>query len=96
MFVILNVIGVINIGMVNVVCLMKGRELLMIFVCMIVFGCGFVFCVNFEEFLVFVLFVFVCCYVMGFDLFIVVGIIFCVVVLGYVGVIINVFIIGVV
>ena len=33
---------------------MKGKELLMIPVCMIVFGCGSAFCANFEEFLAFV------------------------------------------
>ena len=55
MFAILNATGAINTGMANVVRSMKGRELLMIPVCMIVFGCGSAFCANFEEFLAFVL-----------------------------------------
>ena len=54
MFTILNATGAINTGMANVVRSMKGRELLMIPVCMMVFGCGSAFCANFEEFFAFV------------------------------------------
>ena len=75
MFSILNATGAINTGMANVVRSMKGRELLMIPVCMIVFGCGSAFCANFEEFLAFVPLVLACCYAMGFDSLTAIGII---------------------
>ena len=53
MFAILNGTKAIETGMANVVRAMKGKELLMIPVCMLVFGCGSAFCANFEEFLAF-------------------------------------------
>jgi len=95
MFAILNATGAINTGMANVVRSMKGRELLMIPVCMIVFGCGFAFCANFEEFLAFVPLVLACCYAMGFDSLTAVGIIFCAAASGYAGAITNAFTTGV-
>jgi len=95
MFAILNATGAINTGMANVVRSMKGRELLMIPVCMIVFGCGSAFCANFEEFLAFVPLVLACCYAMGFDSLTAVGIIFCAAASGYAGAITNAFTTGV-
>ncbi|MGN1266434.1 MAG: C4-dicarboxylate ABC transporter permease, partial [Dorea sp.] len=85
MFAILNGTGAINMGMSNVVRAMKGRELLMIPVCMIVFGCGSAFCANFEEFLAFVPLVLAVCLSMGFDSLTAIGIIFCAAAAGYGG-----------
>ena len=95
MFAILNAIGAINNGMANVVRSMKGRELLMIPVCMVVFGCGSAFCANFEEFLAFVPLVLAVCLSMGFDSLTAVGIIFCAAASGYGGAITNAFTTGV-
>lgn len=95
MFAILNGTGAINAGMANVVRTMKGRELLMIPVCMIVFGCGSAFCANFEEFLAFVPLVLAVCLSMGFDSLTAVGIIFCAAAAGYGGAITNAFTTGV-
>lgn len=95
MFAILNGTGAINTGMANVVRAMKGKELLMIPVCMIVFGCGSAFCANFEEFLAFVPLVLACCLTMGFDSLTAVGIIFCAAASGYGGAITNAFTTGI-
>ena len=95
MFAILNATGAINNGMANVVRSMKGRELLMIPVCMIVFGCGSAFCANFEEFLAFVPLVLAVSLSMGFDSLTAVGIIFCAAASGYGGAITNAFTTGV-
>lgn len=95
MFAILNGTGAINTAMANIVRAMKGKELLMIPVCMVVFGCGSAFCANFEEFLAFVPLVLACCYAMGFDSLTAVGIIFCAAASGYGGAITNAFTTGV-
>ena len=95
MFAILNGTGAIDNGMSNVVRAMKGKELLMIPVCMLVFGCGSAFCANFEEFLAFVPLVLACCLAMGFDSLTAVGIIFCAAASGYGGAITNAFTTGV-
>lgn len=95
MFAILNGTGAIDNGMSNVVRAMKGKELLMIPVCMVVFGCGSAFCANFEEFLAFVPLVLACCLSMGFDSLTAVGIIFCAAASGYAGALTNAFTTGV-
>ena len=74
---------------------MKGKEFLMIPVCMIVFGMGSAFCANFEEFLAFVPLVLACCLTMGFDSLTAVGIIFCAAAAGYGGAITNAFTTGI-
>ena len=95
MFAILNGTGAIDSGMSNVVRSMKGRELLMIPVCMTVFGCGSAFCANFEEFLAFVPLVLAVCLSMRFDSLTAVGIVFCAAASGYGGAITNAFTTGV-
>ena len=60
-FAVLDATGAMNAGMANVVKATRGKELLMIPICMIVFGCGSAFCGNFEEFLAFVPLVLACC-----------------------------------
>lgn len=95
MFAILNGTGAINSGIGNVVRAMRGRELLMIPVCMVVFGCGSAFCANFEEFLAFVPLVLAVCLSMGFDSLTAVGVIFCAAASGYGGAITNAFTTGV-
>ena len=95
MFAILDGTGAINAGMTNIVRAMKGKEFLMIPVCMIVFGMGSAFCANFEEFLAFVPLVLACCLTMGFDSLTAVGIIFCAAAAGYGGAITNAFTTGI-
>lgn len=95
MFAILDGTGAINAGMSNIVRAMKGKEFLMIPVCMIVFGMGSAFCANFEEFLAFVPLVLACCLTMGFDSLTAVGIIFCAAAAGYGGAITNAFTTGI-
>ena len=95
MFAILDGTGAINAGMANIVRAVKGRELLLIPVCMTVFGLGSAFCANFEEFLAFVPLVLAVCLTMGFDSLTAVGIIFCAAASGYAGAITNAFTTGV-
>lgn len=95
MFAILDGTGAINAGMTNIVRAMKGKEFLMIPVCMIVFGMGSAFYANFEEFLAFVPLVLACCLTMGFDSLTAVGIIFCAAAAGYGGAITNAFTTGI-
>ncbi len=95
MFAILDGTGAINAGMTNIVRAMRGKEFLMIPVCMIVFGMGSAFCANFEEFLAFVPLVLACCLTMGFDSLTAVGIIFCAAAAGYGGAITNAFTTGI-
>lgn len=95
MFAILDGTGAINAGMTNIVRAMKGKEFLMIPVCVIVFGMGSAFCANFEEFLAFVPLVLACCLTMGFDSLTAVGIIFCAAAAGYGGAITNAFTTGI-
>lgn len=95
MFAILDGTGAINAGMTNIVRAMKGKEFLMIPVCMIVFGMGSAFCANFEEFLAFVPLVLACCLTMGFDSLTAIGIIFCAAAAGYGGAITNAFTTGI-
>ena len=95
MFAILDGTGAINAGMANIVRAVKGRELLLIPVCMTVFGLGSAFCANFEEFLAFVPLVLAVCLTMGFDTLTAVGIIFCAAASGYAGAITNAFTTGV-
>lgn len=95
MFAILDGTGAINAGMTNIVRAMKGKEFLMIPVCMIVFGMGSAFCANFEEFLAFVPLVLACCLTMGFDSLTAVGIIFCAAAARYGGAITNAFTTGI-
>ena len=91
MFQIMEATGAIHNGMTLVVKKMAGKELLMIPVCMMVFGCGSAFAGNFEEFLAFVPLVLACCLTMGFDSLTAVGIIFCAAAAGYGGAITNAF-----
>lgn len=95
MFAILNGTGAINAGMAGIVRRMRGREMMMIPVCMIVFGCGSCFCGNFEEFLAFVPLVLACCLTMGFDSLTAVGIVFGSAAAGYGGAMTNAFTVGV-
>lgn len=94
-FAILNATGAINAGMANIVRAMKGRELLLIPVCMVVFGCGSAFAANWEEYLVFVPLILAICLTIGFDSLTAVGIIFCSAASGYAGAITNAFTTGV-
>lgn len=94
-FAVLEATGAINAGMANVVKKTRGKEILMIPFCMIVFGLGSCFCGNFEEFLAFVPLVLACCLTMGFDSLTAVGIIFGAAAAGYGGAMTNAFTLGV-
>ena len=95
MFQIMEATGAIHNGMTLVVKKMAGKELLMIPVCMMVFGCGSAFAGNFEEFLAFVPLVLAVCLAMGFDSLVALGIIFCSAASGYAGAMTNAFTVGV-
>lgn len=95
MFQVMEATGAINNGMTLVVKKMAGKELLMIPVCMLVFGCGSAFAGNFEEFLAFVPLVLAVCLAMGFDSLVALGIIFCSAASGYAGAMTNAFTVGV-
>ena len=94
MFGILNGTGAVNVGLANVLQKLKGRELLMIPILMIIFGCGSAFCGNFEEYLVFVPLILACCITAGFDSLTAVGIIFMAATAGYAGAMTNAFTVG--
>ena len=95
MFAILEGTGAIRAGMANVVRIMRGKELLMIPVCMTAFGCGSAFCANYAEYLAFVPLVLAVCLTMGFDSITAMGIIFCAAASGYAGAITNAFTTGI-
>ncbi|MBO4901231.1 MAG: YfcC family protein [Lachnospiraceae bacterium] len=91
MFAIINGSGALNIGIANILKRLKGREILIIPIFMLFFGCGAAFCGNFEEFLVFVPLVLACCITIGYDSLTAVGIIFLAATAGYGGAITNAF-----
>lgn len=95
MFAIMDATGATNAGMANVVKKMSGKELLMIPVCMIIFGCGSCFAGNFEEFLAFVPLVIGVCVAMGFDSLTAIGVVFASAASGYAGAMTNPFTVGV-
>lgn len=95
MFAVMEATGATNAGMANVVRKMKGKELLMIPVCMIIFGCGACFAGNFEEFLAFVPLTVGVCVAMGFDSLTAVGVVFASAAAGYGGAMTNAFTVGV-
>ena len=94
MFAILNGTGALNVGLANILRAIRGKELLMIPIFMIFFGCGSAFCGNFEEFLVFVPLILACCITVGYDSLTAVGIIFMAATAGYGGGLTNAFTIG--
>lgn len=95
MFAIMDATGATHAGMANAVKKMSGKELLMIPVCMIIFGCGSCFAGNFEEFLAFVPLVVGVCVAMGFDSLTAVGVVFASAAVGYAGAMTNPFTVGV-
>ncbi|MEG2441867.1 MAG: C4-dicarboxylate ABC transporter permease [Acetivibrio sp.] len=94
-FAVMDATGAINAGMGNVVKKMNGKELLMIPVCMIIFGCGSCFAGNFEEFLAFIPLVVGVCVAMGFDSLTAIGVVFGSAGAGYAGAMTNAFTVGV-
>lgn len=94
-FGIMDTTGAIKSGMAALVRKMQGRELLLIPVCMLVFGCGATFAGSNEEYLAFVPLVLTICLAMGFDSITAVAIIFCSVAAGYGAGCTNAFTVGV-
>lgn len=94
-FGILDATGAIRSGMGNMVKKMAGREIVMIPVCMVVFGCGSAFVGNFEEFLAFIPLVITVCLAMGFDSITAVAIVYCAAGAGYGGGCTQAFTVGV-
>ncbi len=95
MFSILDATGATGAGLANVVKKMKGRELLMIPACMVIFACGSAFAGNFEEFLAFTPLVIGVSVAMGFDSLTAIGIVFGAAAVGYAGALTNPFTVGV-
>ena len=94
MFEILNGTGAMNVGIANAISKLKGKEILMIPLLMLIFGAGAAFCGNFEEFLVFVPLVLACCITVGYDSLTAVAIIFVAATAGYAGAVTNAFTVG--
>lgn len=94
-FAIMDATGAINAGMGNVVKKMNGKELLMIPVCMIIFGCGSAFAANFEEYLAFIPLVIGVSVAMGFDSITAIAIVFGAAGCGYASAMTNAFTVGV-
>lgn len=94
-FAIMEATGAIRSGMAALVKKMQGRELLLVPVCMIVFGCGAAFAANNEEYLAFLPLVLTICLAMGFDSLTALGIIFAAVGAGYGAGCTNAFTVGV-
>lgn len=95
MFAIMDATGAINAGLSNVVEKMKGRELMMIPVCMVLFSLLSAFAGCFEEFLAFTPLVIGVSVAMGFDSLTAIAIVFCAAPVGYAGAMTNPFTIGV-
>ena len=95
MFAIMDATGAVNAGLSNVVKKMKGRELLMIPVCMILFSLLSAFAGCFEELLAFTPLVIGVSVAMGFDSLTAIAIVFCAAPVGYAGAMTNPFTIGV-
>ncbi len=94
MFAILNGTGALNVGIANMLKKLKGKEILIIPIMMVMFGCGSAFCGNFEEYLVFIPLILACCITIGYDSLTAVGIVFAAAAAGYAGAITNSFTIG--
>lgn len=94
-FGVIEATGALSACLASVVRDMDGRELWMIPICMIIFGCGSAFAGNFEEFLVFVPLMIAFCVAMGFDSMTAIGIVFCAAASGYGGAMTNPFTVGV-
>ena len=75
--------GAIKSGMGTLVRKMRGREILMIPCCMLIFTLGAAFAGNNEEFLAFLPMLLSICFAMGFDSLTALGILFCSVAAGY-------------
>lgn len=82
-FGIMDATGAVRSGMGTLVRKMRGREILFIPVCMLIFGCGAAFAGNNEEYLAFLPLVITICMAMGFDSLTALGILFAAVAAGY-------------
>ena len=94
-FAVMDATGAIKTGMGNMVKKMAGVEVLLIPICMIVFGLGSCFAANYEEFLAFVPLVIAICLAMGFDSITAIAMVFCAAGAGYAGGCTNPFTVGV-
>ena len=94
MFGIVNATAALNVGIANFLRLIKGKELIIIPLLMIMFGCGSAFCANFEEYLVFIPIILALCITSGFDSLTAIGIIFMAATAGYGGGMTNAFTVG--
>ncbi len=94
MFGVINATGALNIGIANLLRLLKNKEWLLIPVMMTAFGCGSAFCANYEEYLVFVPLMLACCITAGFDSLTAVAVIFLSATAGYAGGMTNAFTVG--
>lgn len=94
-FGIMDATGAIKSGMGNMVKKMAGKEMLLIPVCMIIFGMGSCFAANYEEFLAFIPLIIPICIAMGFDSLTALGIVFGAAGAGYAGGCTNAFTVGV-
>ena len=94
MFEVINGNGALNIGMATILKKLKGKEVLMVPLCMVFFGLGSAFLGCFEEYLAFVPLLLACSVTVGLDSLVAVGIIFIAATAGYAGPITNSFTLG--
>lgn len=94
-FAVMDATGAIKTGMGNMVKKMAGKEVLLIPICMVVFGLGSCFAANYEEFLAFIPLMIAICLAMGFDSITAIAVIFCAAGAGYAGGCTNPFTVGI-
>ncbi|MCK0084520.1 Uncharacterised protein [[Clostridium] symbiosum] len=94
-FGIMDATGALHVGMANLIKKMAGKEILLVPICMVVFGLGSACAGNFEEFLAFFPLMVTVCLAMGFDSMTAMGIVWMAAACGYSGGFTNAFTVGV-
>lgn len=94
-FAVIDKTGALAACLANTVQKTKGKEILFIPFCMIIFGCGSCFAGNFEEWLVFIPLMISVSVAMGFDSMTGISVVFCAACAGYGGAMTNPFTVGV-
>lgn len=94
-FQIVEATGALHAGLSNLVRVLKGKELIMVPICIIVFGFVSAFAACCEEYLAFLPLMYVVCIAAGFDSITAVALLFCSSAIGYAGGMANAFTVGV-
>ncbi|MGN0660064.1 MAG: YfcC family protein [Emergencia sp.] len=94
-FQIVEATGALHAGLSNLVRVLRGKELIMVPVCIVVFGLVSAFAACCEEYLAFLPLMYVVCIAAGFDSITAVALLFCSSAIGYAGGMANAFTVGV-